>query len=125
MKKWLLIALLCITPVYAAPLPKKTVNKPAPVKKIDISGDWLMTWGGSDWHVHFDKNGSYACTSVDSNDPWAGSYGYDPMTRTLVVQEKRIDDNSNSYLTWTVTLDASLTGITQSGTNVRLNKPSK
>ncbi len=67
-----------------APLPRQTPRKLQPAGLV---GEWVMSWGGDDWHVSLRPDGTYLCTLGGSK--WTGTWLIDAMGNLCVDERLR------------------------------------
>lgn len=88
--------LLALCLALAAPAPRPRPPAPLPVP---TPGAYLMRWGGGEYRCALRADGVYRATSRHGGGVvWQGSWGYDPKTRTLFVQESDDGETWKLYL---------------------------
>src|SRR5437763_1738135 len=94
-------ALVCLLPLVfvelsvAAPAPLPKRPKPPPtIERLlprDLTGYWVMTWGGGEWNVSLSAFGNYVATTPNGSI-WTGTWFVDGEG-WLHVWEAPIDEN--------------------------------
>lgn len=108
--------LLALLLALAAPAPRPRPPAPPPVP---TPGAYRMRWGVGEYRCTLRADGVYTAVPRHGGTAvWRGSWGYDPKTRTLFVQES--DDGE----TWKLYLFAmrGLSGETADGLTLELSR---
>ena len=88
-----LTALALVCPAPAAPLPagaREQMHFKRSLGPQDLAGDWLMTWGGTEWRVALDAGGGYRCTPAGersgSGTLHVGSWSLDSQGDLVITE---------------------------------------
>jgi len=73
------------------PRPAKAPVTVAHLLPRDLTGDWVLTWGGSEWRVSLSTYGDYIATSKGGST-WTGSWFMDG-SGSLYISEALLDEN--------------------------------
>ena len=103
---WLAVALAA----SAAPAP--LTRRGMPAKPLYLAGEWSLRWSGCDYRATLTDDRRYVAR-CESGTVWHGTWTLEG--RTISVDEI---SQGGERATWSVVLDDSLTGKTQSGTLV-------
>ncbi len=126
MTRSLLLLLVLGLPVYSAPAPFPSQQKPRPIRRACLVGTWEALWNGAPCEFTFAQDGTYTYRpGVAGGQVWAGTWTF--TGRTLRVCEQYqvgkfcAPPPSGSF--WEVDLDSRMDGTTRqkwSGSRLQL-----